>query len=242
MNITSESGVNTSLNNFSKLIDICESMGASYNPVPQNLQIAILKEHAVNVKGAITHVDKTQAISITAEDARQKTFSTLLPLVTRVQAIAIVLGLPDAIIVHVKEIVRKIRGQRARKIKSDQTEEETKKHISVSQLSFGEQIEHLNQLIALLKSQPAYTPAETDLTVTALDQLLLAMQTTNAEAMETEVALANARQERNQLLYAPKTGMIDIALAVKEYVKAVFGASSPQYKMIKHISFKNRKI
>jgi hypothetical protein len=55
-----------------------------------------------------------------------------------------------------------------------------------------------------------------------------------------EVPLASARQERNKLLYAPKTGMMDTALAVKEYVKAVFGTSSPQYKEVQHIRFRNK--
>jgi hypothetical protein len=242
MTSTIESGINTYIGNFDKLIDICEGFGGSYNPVPTTLHIPILRDQSANIKIAITAVDKAQAITIDAEDARKKIFSGLLPLVTRIQAIAIVLGLPDAIIVHVKEIVRKIRGQRAHKIKLDPSTEEPQKHISVSQVSFNEQIEHLNQLIALLKSQPAYMPSESDLTVMALDQLLAAMQTTNVRFVETEVVLTNARQERNQLLYAPKTGMMETGLAVKEYVKAVFGTTSPQYKQVKHIAFRNRKL
>jgi hypothetical protein len=242
MTSTIESGINTYAGNFDKLIDVCASFGTLYSPVPLNLQIASLREQSAKIKEAITFVDKVQATSVDAEDARQKVFSILLPLITRVQAMAIILGLPDAIIVHVKEIVRKIRGQRAHKIKIDPSEEPQKKYISVSQVSFNEQIEHLNQLIALLKSQPSYIPSETDLTTLALDQLLLDMQTTNARVVEAEVSLANARQNRNELLYAPKTGMMDSGLAVKEYVKAVFGYTSPQYKQVKHISFRNKKI
>jgi hypothetical protein len=36
--------------------------------------------------------------------------------------------------------------------------------------------------------------------------------------------------------------MTDTALAVKEYVKAVFGATSPQYREVNHISFHNKKV
>jgi hypothetical protein len=34
---------------------------------------------------------------------------------------------------------------------------------------------------------------------------------------------------------------MDTALAVKEYVKALFGAKSPQYKQVNHIKFRSRK-
>ncbi|MDR0603590.1 MAG: hypothetical protein LBG80_04715, partial [Bacteroidales bacterium] len=131
---------------------------------------------------------------------------------------------------------------RAHKIKIDPLEENPQKHVSVSQVSFNEQIEHLNQLISLLKHQSTYTPTEPDLTIQALEQMYHNMQSTNDRFVEVEAALTTARQERNKLLYAPKTGMMDTALAVKEYVKAAFGAASPQYKEVKHISFKNRKL
>jgi hypothetical protein len=237
-----ESGINTNVGHFDLLIDVCEGFGASYNPVPQGLQITALRTQSQTVKTAITAVDTAFPGYVTAENARQKAFALLPPLATRVQAAAIVLGLPDAIIVHIKEVVRKIRGQRAHKIVPTGSGEEPVKHISVSQVSFNEQIEHLNQLIALVGSQPAYTPTEPDLTVAALTALLDEMRTTNAAVMLAETPLANARQERNKLLYAPKSGMIDTALAVKEYVKAVFGASSPEYKEVKHIKFENRKL
>ena len=68
------------------------------------------------------------------------------------------------------------------------------------------------------------------------------MRSTYEISKRAELALATARQQRNELLYEPKTGMMDTALAVKDYVKAVFGAASPQYKEVKHIQFRNKKI
>jgi hypothetical protein len=59
--------------------------------------------------------------------------------------------------------------------------------------------------------------------------------------VKATVPLANARAERDKLLYAPKTGMMDTALAVKEYVKSVFGSKSTQYKEVQRIKFRNIK-
>jgi hypothetical protein len=237
-----ESGINTYIGHFDRLISVCESFGAAYDPVPVNLQIASLKAQSTLVKAAIMAVDTQLPVYVATDGARQETFAQLTARATRVQAAATVLGLPDSIMVHVKEVVRKIRGQRAHKITQDADGTgEPAKHVSVSQRSFNEQIEHLNQLIAFVGSQSAYTPVEQDITVAGLMQLLEDMKTTNAATMTAEASLTGARQERDRLLYEPKTGMMPTALTVKEYVKAVFGASSPQYREVNHITFKNQK-
>ena len=52
-----------------------------------------------------------------------------------------------------------------------------------------------------------------------------------------EVPLNNARITRNDTLYKANTGLVDIALDVKTYIKSVYGATSPQYKKISKIKF-----
>jgi uncharacterized protein (DUF1810 family) len=242
MSSSVDSGINTYVGNFAKLIDKCESFGPVYSPVPGYLHIPMLRHKYGEVEITISEVDDVQARYIVAEGDRKKMFSSLPTLATRIQAAAIVLDLSGSVTVRIKEIVRKIRGKRARKIEPDVEGEEPKKHISVSQVSFNEQIEHLNQLVSLLKSQPGYTPAEEELTIAYLEVLLNNMRAANARFIEAEVLLAAARQRRNHALYATKTGMMDTALAVKEYVKAVFGATSVEYKEVKHINFVNKKI
>jgi hypothetical protein len=240
-----ESGINTYVGHFGQLINVCESFGSRYNPIPEALKIDSLRGQLFRVQGVITAVDNALATFLTAVSARQEKFTLLPPLAIRVQAEAIILGLPDSVVVHIKEVVRKIHGRRARAIKplvNDNSNPVPTKHISVSQMSFNEQIEHLNQLLALVVSQAAYKPAESDLTAAALNGLLSAMRSTNEAVMVVDASLTAARQERDRQLYTPKTGMIDTALTVKEYVKAVFGASSQQYKAVHHIKFENRKL
>lgn len=237
-----ESGINTCVGHFDLLTNICESFGSQYSPVPENLRISALWLQSTKVKQSIAAVDSALPVFATAEGARKDKFALLSPLATRVQAAATVLGLPDAVLTLIKETVRKIRGERAHKPVDNTPEGEPKKHISVSQTSFNEQIEHLSRLIALVESQPAYAPTETELSVTSLTALRDAMRTTHQAAVVAEIPLTAARQERNRLLYAPKTGMMATGLAVKEYVKAVFGTSSQQYREVRPISFKNQKL
>ena len=43
---------------------------------------------------------------------------------------------------------------------------------------------------------------------------------------------------RNKRLYDPQTGLVERAQVVKNYVKSIFGASSPEYKLINKLRFK----
>jgi hypothetical protein len=243
MTTQQESGMNTYTGHFRLLIDMCQSFGNSYNPQNAVLQTASMETQLTAVQTAINFVDTLIPTYLTAVGIRQDKFAPLIPLSARIQATAVVLDLPSTIITRIREVVHKIRGERAHKLTDSDREtanDTTVKHISVSQTSFNERIEHFNQLIDLVSSQPAYTPAETDLTVASLTALLNEMRTSNNAVMAEIVPLTAARQERDILLFAPGTGMIDTALLVKEYVKAVFGTGSPQYRTVRHISFRNR--
>ena len=237
-----ESGINTYVGHFRQLIDVCIGFGTRYNPQTGALQIASLETQYTGVITAVNLVDSLLPDYITAESIRREKFGLMPPIALRVQATAVVLGLPEGVVTRIKEIVRKIRGERTHKIAPAPPNSEPEKHISVSQTSFNEQIGHFNQLIDLAVLQPAYTPAEEDLQEAALKTLLSEMRLANDAVMVSLPPLTAARQERDKLLYAPKTGMIDTALAVKEYVKAVFGYNSPEYREVNHIRFQNRKI
>lgn len=61
----------------------------------------------------------------------------------------------------------------------------------------------------------------------------------NAQVVNTTTQLSNARIARNEILYKLDTGLTDTALAVKNYIKALFGATSPQYKQVSSLKFTN---
>jgi hypothetical protein len=240
---TIESGISTYVGHFQQLTDICAGFGGPYNPQVAALTIDSLRAKHTAVEAAINLVDTRLPIYVAAESERNSAFDRVPPIATRVQASAIIFNLPAGIIAQIKEVVRKIRGKRAKPIVPGRLRPDGQpvKYISAAQTSFNEQVEHFNRLIDLVASQAAYTPAEPDLTVDGLTSLLDRLRFTNDSVMDAITPLSAARQARDLELFAPRTGMIDTALAVKEYVKAVFGAKSPQYKEVKHITFRNRK-
>ena len=50
--------------------------------------------------------------------------------------------------------------------------------------------------------------------------------------------MSNSRIARDKTLYKLDTGLTDTATEVKKYVKAIFGASSPEFAQVKGIQFK----
>lgn len=98
--------------------------------------------------------------------------------------------------------------------------------------------ENFASLIDFVTSIPIYTPNETELTIASLNDYLSQLQIANTNVINAEVAYSNARISRDNVLYADGTGLVDTASDVKNYVKAIFGATASEYRQVSGIKFK----
>ncbi|MFN9502115.1 MAG: hypothetical protein ACK57K_12395, partial [Chryseotalea sp.] len=145
-----------------------------------------------------------------------------------------------------KTINLKIQGKRAKAKEKPETnttdpQPQTPKTISTSQQSYDKLTDHFAQLIATLTAEPKYTPNENELTVTSLNTLLTDLKAKNTAVISATTALSNARIARDKALYDETTGILAIAQDVKQYVKSLYGASSPQYKQVTALKFTKRQ-
>ena len=142
-----------------------------------------------------------------------------------------------------KTIFRKLQGKRASAKLTDEEkaalEAEGKEvnQISASQMGYDERVDNFEKLISLLQSIPDYNPNEEELKIETLQALLADLKVKNSEVMKTYFVLESARGVRNDLLYKPLTGVVDISSDVKSYIKSVFGATSTQYKLVSKLRF-----
>ncbi|MEI6062160.1 MAG: hypothetical protein WCR72_15775, partial [Bacteroidota bacterium] len=142
-------------------------------------------------------------------------------------------------------LVRKLQGVRATPRMTEEEKaalpegEKVPKEISSSQLSFDNRLDNLDKLIQLLGSIPVYAPNERELQLPALTALYDGLVAKNTDVVAATVPLYNARITRNQVLYAPGTGLVDTAADVKSYVKSVFGAVSSQFKQVSILKFRS---
>lgn len=169
-------------------------------------------------------------------------FDPIKGLSTRITNAFSVIDLPQETVDGAIEINRKIQGKRASPKKDDKPAEGEQKgkggkSISASQLSYDNNVKHLSDLIAWVALQPTYNPNETDLKVAALNTYKAKIDKANKDVIAGQVPYDNKLDARDALLYAPKTGMVDIALEVKKYAKSAFTATGAKYKQISGLKF-----
>ena len=238
-----ETGHAKNVENFRKLNDHIISFGTMYAPADTRLQLANVATVLQAADAALISLNGANPPFLQAVSRRETAFTGVPQLASRALAIAETLHLDATTIKALKELVRKLYGRRAtpKKIIPEnpgaEVAEKEHKYISVSQLSFDQRLEHFSQFIELLKAEPAYQPAETDLNVTGLTARLDEMRAANDAVTQAGIYLANTRNNRNTMLYGPITGLVDVALDIKKYVRAAMGAASNEYATIKNLQF-----
>ena len=239
----SEVGHAKNVANFADLISYCTAYGSTYNPSKAALQLTALNTLLTSAQTELANVTTAKNTFNTVTGDRQLTFEPLKPLATKVFNYLSVTDAISEIIADAKTINNKLQGKRTgTTAENPPTEGENQNNtVSVSRQSYDMLTENFSALIDLVSSVPSYTPNETELTTTSLTAYLGELQTANTNVINAEVAYSNARISRNSVLYSENTGLVDIASDVKKYVKAIFGATSPQYKQISGIKFTKPK-
>jgi hypothetical protein len=261
---TSETGHPINVANFEELISYCIGYGGSYNPVKLALQIVAMQGLRTTALANLVAVNAAIVAIVNAINARQILFDPIKPLATRIVNALDATDASDELVKDARTINRKIQGKRKGETIPPATTPvppvppvppipppptgtdpvpvpvpvpPTPEQISVSQQSYDSLLENFNKLILLVASEPTYTPNEVDLQVATLNTLAANLATQNTAVINATTALSNSRIARNHTLYDPNTGLYDIQLEVKKYVKSVFGPTSQEYKQVSKIKF-----
>lgn len=242
MSSNSETGHAKNVANFEDLISFCTAYGATYSPTKAALKIASLNGQLIAANASLAAVKVAKTAYDNATNAREITFKPVKSLATKVVNAIAATEATAQTVADVKSSNNKIQGRRAKAVAKPDAKAlaagaEPVKTASTSQQSFDKMIDHFAQLIATLTAEPKYQPNENDLKLAALNAILADMKAKNTAVINVTTAASNARIARNKVLYDDTTGLVDTALAVKLYVKSVYGATSPQYKQVAALKF-----
>jgi hypothetical protein len=237
----SEVGHAKNIANLQDLISFCQGYGAVYNPTKSSLTITSLQ---TLYQTSLTSLNtaKTQKTSFdNATNERKNAFSPLKPLATKIVNAFAVSGVDTLAVANAKTVNKKLQGT-TKKASTSSTGipplEGLGGGISTSQQSYDRLIDHFANLIEVLQQNTLYNPNENDLKVTALQAKLIELQTKNSNLINAYTQYSNAMIQRNQILYNPLAGLVQTTKEVKQYVKSIFGANSPQYKQVSGLEFK----
>lgn len=240
----SESGHAKNVANFEELTTTVNGYGEGYNPTREALKLIALLAVLSNSKKAIEAVNAAIPAYTRAIAAREAAFMPLSKLVTRIINSLKAVASTDHIHENAVTYARKIQGKRATaKRTPEQIEADAAAGIeliekSASQMSYDSRLDNFDKLIKLLASVEEYAPNEVDLKVASLSSLYADLMLKNTTVINAANPLSNARIARDTVLYKEGTGLVDIALNVKAYVKSVYGATSPQFKQVSKLIFK----
>ena len=241
----SETGHLKNVANFEDLIAFCTSFGAQYNPSNPMLSIESLKTKQQESKDALSSFTTNRTKLNASIDMRRIEFNDLKSTATRAYNNFSVSGVDNLIVLNAKTHLNKLQGYRKRKTEtavSEDTANETKevKQISTSQQSYDRQIDHFASMIEVFTQSGTHNPNEADLTLSALNTKTSKLKEVNTTVINDFTSFSNGLIHRNDVLYNSLTGVVNTALMVKKYVKSIFGASSPQFKQVNSIEFRNR--
>lgn len=241
-----ETGHAKNVATFEDLISFCTGYGVTYNPSKAALKLPALTTQLTGANTALQAVKVAKTAYDNATNARELAFKPLKPLATKIVNALAATEATEQTVDDVKSINLKIQGKRAKAIEKPSAAAiaagaEPAKTASTSQQSYDKLIDHFTQMIATLTAEPKYLPNENELKLVTLNTLLTDLKAKNTGVINATTALSNARIARDKALYAEIIGLLDVAQDVKQYVKSVFGATSPQYKQVSGLKFTRSK-
>lgn len=239
----SETGHAKNSANFNVLIQFATGYGPPYNPSNNSLKIPQLNSIYTLSQSRLSDVISKNTSFNNAVNDRVIEFDIIKQLSTRLINAFEATDATKEKIKDAKSFNRKIQGKRVSPFSTTPPDPNTPapNTISSSQQSYDQQIQHFGGLVSVLQSEPSYIPNENDLkliTIIAKQASLIAKNNAVATAY---VSINNSRIARNKTFYIENTGLVDIALEVKKYIKSVFGASSPEYAQVRGIIFRKIK-
>ena len=242
MSSTSEKGHGKNVANLETLIIRCEGFGNPYNPSNSMITIPNLTTYYQESKQLFTDVITTEAPFDEVSGRRKNVFKKLRPMCTQILNAFKAANSPSNIIANAETINRKLQGKRADNSPTETLPDEIPKDkISVSQQSYELLVDHFEKLIEVGVIEPSYNPNEIPLQITTLKTFKDQLDALNTEVKTKAVPYSNSMKARNAKMYVPETGIVPLTQMVKNYVKSVFGASSPEYKSISKLIFTNIK-
>jgi hypothetical protein len=236
MSSTSEKGHPRNGATFERFVQTVQGFGNSYNPSNTGITITALQAKVTAVNQALTACNVALPAWSVATSQRVEAFKGVYPLSSDIVSTLVAIGFSDAIVEDARKILRRIGGNTS-KSNTETTETNPRPTHSTSQRSYDNQLSFFERLVEMVTGLTGYTPNETRLSATGLAAHVTTLRTLNGTVTTAYIALTQARNSRDNALYDLRTGAVTLAKQTKNYVKAVYGKNSPEYKALSQFDF-----
>ncbi len=231
---TSETGHAKNIANLNELNQINAGL-TDYAPTnPLIMKPAMVLQHT-NCSTLQGIVNTQNGIFLPIRSARIAEFKPLKPLARRIRSFAKSCGGAPGFYTNVNTVIKKILGDR---VSNPVSTPDDPAGTSASQQSYDNMVDHWDEMVEILKNEPAYTPNKVDLQIVSLEAKQVAITAKNNAVKAGVMPYNTAIINRNKALYTTKTGLVDVGQDSKDYVRSTYGFSSPEFKLVTKIKFR----
>jgi hypothetical protein len=236
-----EAGDMKLLGNFRRLIDLQKTDPTfdSSNPL---LKISKLEQQLTEGIAAVEAITDNMAPNKVAITTRQAEYVQAVATVRGSRNLLKSSGASADILEDADSFTRKVFGlKKARKepdVAAVTSATEAVKTHSASQQSYDAILGNIRNYTGIIKTIGLYNPNEEHYKISGLETMIDNLEAQNSLVSTTFASLDAARRLRDNLLYTNEDCICKVAQMVKNYVKAIHGATSPQYKAISGLTFK----
>ncbi len=231
-----DTGHNINYDNFGQLIYFVTDIGTPpFDPPGRRLPLVALQALHTEANLALQDLQEKEDAETTARNLRQSVFAPVESLGAQVRGQLVACGADKKVLKDFRTFMNEFTGKRAKAIDPN----DGNKHISASHTKFANRIWAWNGIATLCSGFPDYESRDPALAPEGLNAVKDAMVSSNAAVQAAISATKMARKHRDKVFYKSVSGLVPVALDVKEYVKALFGYKSPEFRMVNHLKFKN---
>ena len=230
----------TNVTNFEIFVDSCKAIGpALYKPTRLNLKLESLLPTLERAKACLADFDQGHVGLKKAMEAQDVVFGDFEAKIGRIKD-----ALP-AVDEHGSSLLRKLQGAHAEAtVKTDAPKAakpaaapEANLHHTVAHTTLKPVVDNTKALLQVVRSTPGYAPQDQDLAIEALETWLASLVAAVDAVAKANATQDHARDVRQEVLYMPHSGIVDLAIDGKSYVKSLKGAPDAEARKISKLDF-----
>lgn len=227
---------------FGEIVGICNELGAAYTPGSESLKLTAIGSQLEQAKEKSKAVKDAYAAFTLAMNTRREQFNELTSFAARVVRYAGACRGSEEDMVSLKTLKRKLQTPSTKMVPDIPIDQKEAKPIRrMSHQDFVSKQLVFANLIRLLEGMPEYTPSEAAFTIASLKAKAATLQSLTESVVEKRNQYNHQRIVTKLFLYG-KGGVQETALAVKNYLYAVYGYSSETSKAAKKVKITGRKV
>jgi hypothetical protein len=226
---------------FTRVVDFCTGFGGNYNPGRPTLQIDALATQLSHIQSAMDHVRIAKAEYDRHVVERKQAFDQIPKLLAGTLRRLEASGTKPEYLENARAHVHRFIGASPKTrsaIPSEQVESAPgpKGHL---QLAYVSKADAFSKLVQSLKTEPLYQSREPLYTVEGLEAKVLELMLLNQAVADARKLWRMALIDRDKVLYSNEESMLQVARAVKKYVRGLYGHDSREYALLKEWQFLN---